>query len=80
MIASSTLLESINAVRSNKGLPTFPQLPATALLREDVGLDSLDLAELTARIYERHRVDVFASGLVFTVGEVDQRISRGRKE
>lgn len=80
MTASATLLDAINTVRSNKGLTPLPNLAATARLREEVDLDSLDLAELTARLYEQHRVDVFAAGLVFTVGEVDQRLHDGRKQ
>lgn len=79
MTVSPTLLEVINTVRSNKGLPSIQHVEASARLREELGLDSLDLAELTARLYEQHRFDVFATGLVFTAGEVDQRIRDGRK-
>jgi acyl carrier protein len=46
-------------------------------LREDLGFDSLDLAELTARIDERFHVDVFAEGVVGTVGAIAERLHRG---
>ena len=45
-------------------------------LREDIGFDSMDLAELTVRIEERFGVDVFAEGVVRTWGEVEQRVER----
>lgn len=39
-------------------------------IRKDLGLDSLDLAELTVRIEDATGIDVFADGLVFTLGEI----------
>lgn len=71
------LIAVINHVRANKKQPPLHDLTASSRLREELGFDSLDLAELTARIHERHRVDVFATGLVFTVGEVEERIRFG---
>jgi len=69
------LLKCVNTVRSNKGLQTLPELPADMRLREDLGFDSLDLAELTARIDAQFGVDVFAEGLVFTVGEIAEKLT-----
>jgi acyl carrier protein len=43
---------------------------------EDLGFESLDLAELTVRIEEKFGVDVFADGLVTTVGEVMQKLEK----
>ncbi|MBW7896415.1 MAG: acyl carrier protein [Opitutaceae bacterium] len=54
------LLHIVNTVRTNKGLPALAALQPEMRLREDLGFDSLDLAELTARIDERFHVDVFA--------------------
>lgn len=79
MNASPVLLDAINLVRANKRLAPLAHVDPALRLREDVGLDSLDLAELTARLHEQHRVDVFAKGLVSTVGEVDHRLRDGRK-
>jgi acyl carrier protein len=70
------LLIIVNVVRINKGLPALPVLHPEMRLREDLGFDSLDLAELTARIDERCGVDVFADGLVFTVGEVQAKLAQ----
>lgn len=71
------LLNVVNTVRANKSLPALPELHAGMRLREDLGFDSLDLAELTARIDAQFGVDVFADGLVFTVGEIAERLRRG---
>ncbi len=43
-------------------------------LREDLGLNSLELAILTVRIEAVYQVDVFEQGLVTTLGEVAERI------
>lgn len=52
------------------------RLEADMRLREDLGLDSLELAVLTVKIEAVHGVDVFADGLVTTVGEIEQKIGR----
>jgi acyl carrier protein len=46
----SKLLKIVNTVRLNKGLPSLAELQSEMRLREDVGFESLDLAELTVRI------------------------------
>lgn len=67
----------INEVRLNKGLHALQAITASDRLREDIGFESLDLAELTVRIEEHFKVDVFADGLVNTVGEIEERLRRG---
>jgi acyl carrier protein len=69
--ALKQLTEKILAAR---GLTPLPELALTADLRRDLGLDSLDLAELTVRIQDRYGVDVFAAGVVRTWGELVQRV------
>jgi acyl carrier protein len=68
------LLETINQVRANKGRAPLPQLSPQLRLREDCELDSLDLAELTVRIEDTSGVDVFAEGIVRTVGEIQAKL------
>lgn len=68
------LLETINQVRSNKGRAPLPQIFPQLRLREDCELDSLDLAELTVRIEDASGVDVFAEGIVRTVGEIQAKL------
>ena len=45
-------------------------------LRNDIGLDSLDLAELTVIIEEEYGVDIFEDGFVETVGDVVKKTYR----
>ncbi len=46
----------------------------TTKLRDDLGLDSFNLAELTVHIENEFDVDVFEDGLIETVGEIYQKI------
>jgi len=73
---SSSLLAVVNEVRTNKGHPPIEALVPSLRWREDIGFESLDLAELTVRIEEKFGVDVFADGLVTTVDEVVQKIEK----
>lgn len=69
-----SLLEIINTVLSNAGLNTIESLGLKANLRDDLGLDSINLAELTVRIDEKFGIDVFDDDTVETVGEIIQKI------
>lgn len=70
------LLEIINQVRANKGRPPLSQISPQQRLREDCELDSLDLAELTVRLEDASGVDVFAEGVVRTVGEIQAKLAQ----
>lgn len=72
------LLELINLIRANKQQPPVETLTPEARLREDLGFDSFDLAELTVRIEDGFQVDVFADGIVRSVGEVLAKLDRAR--
>ncbi len=72
------LLGIVNMVRENKGQLLLGELTPEMKLREDLGFDSMDLAELTVRIDERFKVDVFEAGLVDSVDEVLNRIGGGK--
>jgi len=74
--ATPDLLHLINLVRANKGRPALPAIESEYRLREDCQLDSLDLAELTVRVEETCGVDVFADGVVRTVGEIEVKLRR----
>lgn len=74
----SELYIILNEVRTNKGQSSIPSITRELRLREDIGFESLDLAELTVRIEERFGVDVFSDGLVHTVGEIEEKISRAK--
>lgn len=64
------LLEIINIVLENKNLKTISEINLNDNLRNDLGFDSFDLAELTVRIEDEFEIDVFSNGLINTVGEI----------
>jgi len=69
------LLVLINTILLNRGKSPINSITDNSNLRSDFGFDSLDLAELTARIEMIYNVDIFESGIVETIGEVRQRIN-----
>lgn len=71
-----TVLEIINTVLGNRSKEKISSLSPNMHLRNDIGLDSLDLAELTARIDAKYDVDVFEDGIVNTVNEVLKKLSK----
>ena len=68
------LLVLINTVLHNRGKTTIDAINENTSLRSDIGFDSLDLAELTVRSEAEYGVDIFADGIVNTVGEALQKI------
>lgn len=64
----------INTVLENRGRAKVESINETSSLKNDIGLDSLDLAELTARIEAEFDVDIFEDGIVTTVGEIMAKI------
>jgi acyl carrier protein len=71
---NTAILEAINEVREGKGDEAITSLNHTTHLRDDLGLDSFDLAELTVRIEEKTGVDIFENGIVETIGEIAKQI------
>lgn len=69
------LLEILNIVLSNAGLENISELDNNLNLRNDLGLDSINLAELTVRIDEKFGIDVFESGSVETIGQIISKLS-----
>lgn len=68
------LKEIINEVLEGKGGNTVSSISDTDRLRDDIGLDSFDLAELTVRIEDSFDVDVFSDGIIETVSEILEKI------
>lgn len=66
--------EIILIVLENSSLPVDVDITLETRLREDLGLDSIALAELAVRIEEKYDVDVFEDGLVFSIEEVIRKI------
>lgn len=70
-----TLNNIINTVLKNRGKQEVASINENSHLRNDIGMDSLDLAELTVRIEAEYDVDIFEDGIVNTVGEIFQKIN-----
>lgn len=70
------LLEIINTVLRNRGHKEIETLSDGLHLRNDIGFESLDLAELTARIEAEYDIDIFEDGIVNTVGEIIAKIGK----
>ena len=68
------LLEIINEILEDKGKSTLKKIDENTSLRRDAGMDSIDLAVLTARIDEEYDVDIFDDGIIDTVGEVLKKL------
>ena len=73
-IIMKKLLEIINTVLANRGKSTVTSINEASGLRDDLGLDSLDLADLTVRIEAEYDVDIFEDGVVTTIGEILSKI------
>jgi acyl carrier protein len=70
------ILEIINLVLDHRIKDKIETLTPEMHLRNDIGLDSLDLAELTVRIEAEFDVDVFEDGIVYSVGEILEKLNR----
>ena len=65
----------INTVLENRDKKVIENISESSNLRNDIGFDSLDLAELTVRIEAEFDVDIFEDGIVNTVGEILNKIN-----
>jgi acyl carrier protein len=70
------VLEIINKIRSAKDMAPIAELHAADKLRDDLGLTSFDLAELTVNIEDEFDIDIFEDGLVNTVDEIFEKLQK----
>ena len=70
MVMEEFLLDTINEIRSLKKTKKIDHLSPEMNLRDDLGLSSFDLAELTVKIEDEYDIDIFEDGLVNTIGEI----------
>lgn len=68
------ILELINVVLQNRGKEKVKKITPKSHLRDDIGFDSLDLAELTVRIEAEYDIDIFEDGIVSRVGEIYEKL------
>lgn len=64
------IIEMLNEIRADKGEDALLDITKESSLRADIGLDSFDLALLTAKIEDEFDVDVFEHGVIDKVGEI----------
>lgn len=70
------VLEIINNIRTAKNMSILTELNVDDKLRENLGLTSFDLAELTVNIEDEFDIDIFEDGLVNTVGEIYTKLQK----
>jgi len=68
------LLKIINGVLENNNRKKIEDINDNISLRNDVGFDSLDLAEFTVCIEKEFGIDIFENSLVDTIKEVVKKI------
>ena len=73
---NNKVLEIINEIRATKGLSSIESVNNETKLREDLLLTSFDLAELTVKIEDEFETDIFEDGLVNTIGEIYDKLSK----
>ena len=65
---------SSNVSSENKSQKKIESIDSKTNLRDDIGLDSLDLAELTVLIEAEFDIDIFENGIIITVGEILEKL------
>ena len=70
------VLAIINDIRKSKEMRLLTELNEKSKLRDDLGLTSFDLAELTVNLEDEFEIDIFEDGLVNTVGEIYAKLQR----
>jgi len=68
------VLKIINTVLENRTKEKLTSITPEMHLRNEIGFDSLDLAELTVRIEAEFDIDIFEDGIVSTVGEIFEKL------
>ena len=70
------LLNLINQVLENSGYEPIAWLADGLHLRNDLGLDSFHLAELTVRIEDATGIDIFSDGIVDTIADIKAKLKK----
>jgi acyl carrier protein len=64
----------INSVLKTAGKEPVQPIEPEMSLRDDIGMDSFDLVELTVRIEDKFGVDIFAKGVIDKPKEIIERL------
>jgi acyl carrier protein len=76
MKTEEKVMEIINKILEKKEKALIKKIKREDSLREDLEMDSLDLAELTVRIEDEFGIDVFEEGIIDKVGEILEKINQ----
>tara|TARA_A100000171_G_C2074386_1_gene116386 strand:+ start:508 stop:735 length:228 start_codon:yes stop_codon:yes gene_type:complete len=68
------ILEILNTVLENSANEKLSTINLDMHLRNDIGFDSFELAELTVRIEAEYDIDIFEDGIVNTVHEIIEKL------
>lgn len=60
----------LNDIREEKDEDRLEKITENMSLRKDIGLDSLDLALLTAKLEDEFDIDIFEAGIVDNVADI----------
>lgn len=72
----ATIKNFINEINEMNDKEAISVITDSMSLREDLGLDSMDLAILTAKIEDKYNIDVFEDGIVNTIGEIIAKLEK----
>ncbi|MEE9440057.1 MAG: phosphopantetheine-binding protein [Saprospiraceae bacterium] len=67
---NKNLIKIINLVIENNDLELPEKIELSTHLQNDLGMDSLILAELTVRIEDEFDIDIFENGIVYTIQDI----------
>ena len=70
------VLNIINEILESKDLNKLNSLSEQLSLRDDLGLSSFDLAELTVKLEDEFDIDIFEDGLVNTIGKIYVKLKK----
>jgi len=65
----------INKILESNDLKSISALDNSLNLRDDLGFDSLMLAELTVEIEDKFNIDIFEDGVVFTISDILNKLN-----
>tara|TARA_R110002074_G_scaffold152243_2_gene306157 strand:- start:602 stop:823 length:222 start_codon:yes stop_codon:yes gene_type:complete len=69
------LYEIVNEVLESNELDTQNTFKDTDNLKDDLGMDSFNLAELTVMIEDEFDIDIFEGDMVFTIGDIKIKLN-----
>jgi acyl carrier protein len=72
------VLRLINVVLTNNGKKNIEAISKSMSLRNDIGLDSFEMAEFTVIVEAELGIDVFEDGIVNTIAEVLEKLNKNK--